>query len=88
MKQHEIRERLGDECPVCGAAPMVNCTQLDLKQQRILAKIHADQDNTSEAYFLEFSILRDLKRLKELKPDHELVRVVGAYFKYQDTVKG
>jgi len=81
---HLLRKQLSQPCPVCCAEKYKPCIPErpeNTPEQMILPFEETPQICESE--YLEFEIIDAVRRLRELKPDHMLVRVFTAVFKYQ-----
>lgn len=65
---HAMRVRTSDDCPVCGVKAPHPCIYIPRKTKAPEMQV----EEIDEAEYLEFSIKRDLRRLRELNPDHYL----------------
>lgn len=83
MARHAIRDSESTFCKVCGAPPGHPCVEGTVKDS-------ADprDTETGQAEWLEFAILRDSKRLEELRPDHWLAIAIRAACEAQPIVNG
>jgi hypothetical protein len=85
---HLIRKKIAEGCPVCDAFPYRECVETQGKGMPEPVQFEMDlDDSTIEISCIEYQIMAAVRRLRELKPDHTLVLVVGAVLKYQAAEK-
>jgi len=79
---HLLRKNLKGPCPVCAAKEFVPCIvkQGDEEPEQMELELGG---NVKEIACVEYQILAGVRRLRQLRPEHVLVRCVTAVLKYQ-----